>query len=357
MSINPPNILLIWDRLGDYHRARVKALQEEAGNCIVVAADLGAADLMYGWESNPDEEFYVALSHKPVEQADFWTRCRNFVRLVNYNKIKIIGISGYGRKEYIAFIILAKLLGLKTILFAESWYSRSSFSDRLKGLFLNIFCHGFLVSGIRAKDHFVNNLKINSNKIETGYSVVDNQHFAPKEFIEKKNEILCIARFSPEKNLGTLISAFAKSKISETYALRLIGGGKEYDKLLKIAGNKSVIFENWLSYNQLPNRYHQAKIFVLPSTFEPWGLVVNEAMAAGLPVITSVQCGCQPDLVGPENGFIFDASREDKLVDLLNKVAAFTDQEFNDMGIKGREKISKFTPKVWTANFLKLALQ
>jgi 1,2-diacylglycerol 3-alpha-glucosyltransferase len=355
LTIHPPNILLIWDRLGDYHRARVRALQEKAGESIVVAADLGAADLMYGWESNPDEEFYAALSHKPVEQPDFRARCRSFVRLVKFHQIKVVGISGYGRKEYIAFLILAKLLGLKTILFAESWYARSSFSDKLKGLFLSIFCHGFLVSGIRAKEHFIQNLKINPNKIKTGYSVVDNEHFTKKAKVEKKNEILCIARFSPEKNLGTLISAFTKSKISETYTLRLIGGGKEHDKLQEIAGNKPIIFENWLSYNQLPNRYRQARVFVLPSIFEPWGLVVNEAMAAGLPIIASVQCGCQPDLVSSENGFTFDAENEESLIKLFDQIADLPPEKLEQKGFAGKEIIKGFTPESWAEQFLKLS--
>ena len=64
----------------------------------------------------------------------------------------------------------------------------------------------------------------------------------------------------------------------------------------------------------LASAYHSSHVLVLPSSFEPWGLVVNEAMAAGLPVIVSDQVGAAHDLVeGHETGFIFHFDDVDEL--------------------------------------------
>ena len=66
-----------------------------------------------------------------------------------------------------------------------------------------------------------------------------------------------------------------------------------------------------------------ASAFVHASTTEQWGLVVNEAMAAGLPVLVSNRCGCAPDLVRDGvNGFTFDPYDVDRLADLMLKVSS-----------------------------------
>jgi 1,2-diacylglycerol 3-alpha-glucosyltransferase len=67
-----------------------------------------------------------------------------------------------------------------------------------------------------------------------------------------------------------------------------------------------VHWPGFVQYPDLPVYYALADAFILASTIEPWGLVVNEAMACGLPVLVSDRCGCAPDLV-PEgqNGFTF----------------------------------------------------
>ena len=61
--------------------------------------------------------------------------------------------------------------------------------------------------------------------------------------------------------------------------------------------DNDVIFPGFIQYDELPAYYGLAKAFIHASTVEQWGLVVNEALAAGLPVLVSERCGCAPDLV------------------------------------------------------------
>jgi len=79
-------------------------------------------------------------------------------------------------------------------------------------------------------------------------------------------------------------------------------------------------------YEELPVYYALAKAFVHPSTTEQWGLVVNEAIASGLPVIVSERCGCVPELVG-DNGFTFDPLNEDELTARLLDMTSLSDDE------------------------------
>jgi 1,2-diacylglycerol 3-alpha-glucosyltransferase len=79
-----------------------------------------------------------------------------------------------------------------------------------------------------------------------------------------------------------------------------------------------VLLPGFKQYSELPVYYGLASAFVHASTSEPWGLVVNEAMASGLPVLVSNQCGCAPDLVREDrNGFTFDPCSVQQLTELM----------------------------------------
>ena len=84
-------------------------------------------------------------------------------------------------------------------------------------------------------------------------------------------------------------------------------------------------------YDELPVYYAFAKAFVHASTTEQWGLVVNEAVASGLPVIVSNRCGCVPELVNG-NGFTFDPFDEHELAERLLRLALLPDDERKSLG-------------------------
>ena len=73
--------------------------------------------------------------------------------------------------------------------------------------------------------------------------------------------------------------------------------------------------------SDLLQAYHHAHVLILPSSFEPWGLVVNEAMAAGLPVVCSTAVGSAHDLIiKPNTGWVFKDNDEVELTELLQKL-------------------------------------
>src|SRR5262249_59830905 len=95
------------------------------------------------------------------------------------------------------------------------------------------------------------------------------------------------------------------------WKLVLLGEGEQRAKLEGLRDalglRNDVSMPGFKQYDELPAYYGLASAFVHTSTTEQWGLVVNEAMAAGLPVLVSERCGCGPDLVREGvNGFTFD---------------------------------------------------
>jgi glycosyltransferase involved in cell wall biosynthesis len=108
----------------------------------------------------------------------------------------------------------------------------------------------------------------------------------------------------------------------------------------------AVILPGFRQYHELPALYGLAGAFVHASTTEQWGLVVNEAMAAGLPVIVSHCCGCTPDLVqNGVNGFTFDPCDVEELAGLMQRVAGMTDRQRDAMGAAGRRIIADWGPE------------
>ena len=97
-------------------------------------------------------------------------------------------------------------------------------------------------------------------------------------------------------------------------------------------------------YDELPVYYALAKAFVHASTTEQWGLVVNEAIASGLPVIVSNRCGCVPELV-QGNGFTFEPTDEHELGSRLLQMASLSDDERRRLGDASYRIAANFAPE------------
>ena len=90
--------------------------------------------------------------------------------------------------------------------------------------------------------------------------------------------------------------------------------------------------------------YSQADLFILPSTSEPWGLVVNEAMRCELPVLVSSRCGCAEDLVNEETGWVADPFDEQAMAETISKAARLPRERLNAMGRAGRRLSEQYSP-------------
>jgi len=162
---------------------------------------------------------------------------------------------------------------------------------------------------------------------------------------------LYVGRLAPEKNVGTLLSAWiAYREAGGTWPLLLVGDGPSSQALQAQAKACSVaedvFFPGLQGSRTLPRFYAFAGCFVLPSTREPWGLVVNEAMASGLPVLVSSLCGCAEDLVREgENGFTFDPASLHDLTRRLHQIASFSVETRKSLGTTSEQIINAYTPQ------------
>jgi glycosyltransferase involved in cell wall biosynthesis len=236
--------------------------------------------------------------------------------------------------------------------------SRSRSSEWVKTKVLTL-CSAALAGGSRHRDYLLD-LGVDRDRIFLGYDAVDNDHFEYGAEVARMNAgrlrpclslpekyFLASARFLPKKNLVTLLRAHAdylRRSSAPGWDLVLLGDGPLRSQLLaeceRLGITGKVHLPGFRQYDELPMYYGLAGAFVHASISEPWGLVVNEAMASGLPLIVSRKCGCVSELLEEgRNGFSFLPEDIDELTALLLRMAALSDAERQLIARRSREII------------------
>ena len=211
---------------------------------------------------------------------------------------------------------------------------------------------GFFVPG-RASAEYVRSFGVPEERIAHAPNAVDAEIFGRANVDRSGREtctFLYAGRLDPEKGLDVLLRAFGRVP----GALVLAGSGPEEARLRALADGR-VRFLGPLDRDELPAVYAQADAFVLPSRSEPWGMVLNEAAAAGLPLVATEGAGAAHDLVEDGvNGFRVPVDDEEALAAALTRLAE--DEPFRlAAGARSRELVAAFTPDAWADGVAGLA--
>lgn len=369
----PAKVAVIFHRFGPYHCARLEAA---AQRCAIVGLELGSETGEYTWS-----KIVQALSFERITlfpEGDSRTRPadeleRRIRDALSASRPDAVAIPGWSEKGALAALRWCIEEGVPAVLMSESTATdepRVWWKELVKRRIVAL-CSAALVGGQRHKD-YLTDLGMPADRIFTGYDVVDNEHFAGgaalargarevesrKEKVENglpENYFLASARFIPKKNLETLIRAYAnyadlRSPISDLWSLVIAGDGPlraQLERLISELGvENSVLLPGFKQYDELPAYYGLANAFVHASSSEQWGLVVNEALASGLPVLVSNRCGCAPELVREGvNGFTFHPGNQEQLTSRLLEMSSLPIEERERMGQAGREIAAQFGPE------------
>lgn len=153
--------------------------------------------------------------------------------------------------------------------------------------------------------------------------------------------VVSVSRFIPSKRLDMLVQSAAD--LGETVGIYLIGGEptEEYLVLQKKLGADNVHFIGFLKKDRLAEYYQAADLFALPTQTDVWGLVVNEAMACGLPVVTTDHCVAGLELIENEkNGYIIPVDDQQALTEAIRSILA---GDCAAMGAAALETIRPYT--------------
>lgn len=160
--------------------------------------------------------------------------------------------------------------------------------------------------------------------------------------------ILYASKMMQRKRAMDLLKAYGKIQKRVDVSLVFVGNGVERPALEAYSKDHdihNVHFVGFKNQTELPDYFVIADVFVLPSTDEPWGLIINEAMNFGLPIITTDKVGASPDLVKDgENGFIYPVGNIEKLENYLLKLV-YEPELREKMGKRSLEIISRWSYK------------
>jgi glycosyltransferase involved in cell wall biosynthesis len=187
-----------------------------------------------------------------------------------------------------------------------------SVSSGFKGLIKKIFISRIslaYVSGQSQKE-LLQKLHFKGRIIITKGVGIFNVRPQPQFIIVKEvSKFIYVGRLSPEKNLRYLIETLNELPY---LSLSIIGYGPQESFLRSIAG-PNIIFYGAVPNAELYKVYQSNDVFILPSISEPWGMVVEEAINNGLPVIVSDRVGCGSEIINENNGIIYNSSVHDDL--------------------------------------------
>lgn len=340
---------IVWliQNLISYHHARLEAFSARDGMEIVLIqiTDQNKNGVAYRPE-NPAYELRTLFPGVPAAAVSYSMVADKLQEVLEPREFDAAAICGYGMDPGVAMLAFALRNRIPVVLFSETNlfdHPRKFFSEWLKRWLIKN-CSAAVASGSNAAE-YLRSLGMAGEAIQVGYSAVSAEHFQSNGGHQFAHPyFLCCARMVPKKNYLRLLEAYEQysRSVSDPWPLKIAGDGELRPAIeAAVAGKElrgNVQLLGVLDYDELVTCYREAGAFLLVSTVEQWGLVVNEAMAAGCPVIVSSRCGCARDLVfDGENGFVVNPFSTDDIAEKMYRLGTLPPEELAAMGRRSAE--------------------
>lgn len=300
---------------------------------------------------------YLLLNEGAYEDDGLWTRTRKLLATLRPAAPDVVVLPGYDDPASWALLAAARRRGARVMLPCDS-----TASDRpgggLRGALkrrIVASCDGF-ISFSEGAWRYLRALGAPAERIWRSALVADNAALAQLHASAdrqrqraalgaRERNLIYVGRFGEEKNLPALLAAYATLD-DPTWGLLLVGAGPLEATLRAQAERlalQGLVFVGGRGWREVPALFAAADALVLPSRSEPWGLVVNEALACGLPAIVSERCGAAELIDHGVNGWRFEPDEPEALPGLLRQATAPA-TDLAAMGAAGRAAVAELTP-------------
>ena len=332
---------VLFAQFSAYHIDRCEAVAKRfAGRAEVLAVEVATSSATYAWDASGAVNGARKLTLFPGQSYDSvgWLRrlWRQLKALWRCDSV-LIGI-GYNEPDIIVLSWLLTLIGVRVILLSES-----KFDDKPRRIGLELFkslilmpCRAAIVGGHRHLDYF-RFLGFHRRPVLPGYDTVSIERVramgggiaAPDGAAYAARDFIFVGRFVDKKNLVELVEGYAQYADTAGAAARrlvLIGSGPEEPAIRaradELGVSERIDFPGFLGAEAVAQRLGQGLALVLHSAEEQWGLVVNEALAFGLPAIISPAVGSGDLLIrNLVNGYVIELGAPDGLAAAMTAMA------------------------------------
>lgn len=380
-------VAFVFDHFGPYHVARVEAVAE-LRDFEVKGVELHPKSRTYGWDQNDrGREFgfeKISLPELNLRGRDERLALRQELeRTLDRCAPEVVFVNGWGDFMSLETISWAKRRSCKLIVMSETRRAdgtRSPLGESIKGRIVRL-CDAGLCGG-ESHRAYLAELGLPKERVTLGYNAVNNPFFSKTLTSNRSSDtpyLLASNRFVKRKNLGRLIQAYAKYvehlqvRKAPAWPLVLLGDGELRPELKALCKNLGlpildceqaddlklnsyklktpaegglVVFPGFRQVDEIREFYAGAGAFIHPALEEPWGLVINEAMASGLPILSSKNVGAAEELLHEGvNGFSFDPTSVEDLAAALERLAELPCTEREAMGAVSKSIISNWGPE------------
>lgn len=319
-----------------------KILQDEIGSDIII---LNAKELPTYGKADFDAIEYLLKKYKISYKTEKVIGNNNFYfnpfllrTLLNYDIIvwgePILSLNSF------LFIPTLKLFRKKVVLWLDDWGYKKHLIRKIFEPFVRLIylkADGILVHGMK---HYLYFLKLGVDKRKIffiGNASTILREFSSEDQIKRIRGIvntkyitLYVGGLIKRKNVDKIIKAiyYLRQKNFDV-GLLIVGQGPEFKNLYKLTWKMKltnyVKFLGWIPFHRLANYYLAADVFVFPAENEPWGLVINEALEAGIPIVTTKSIGSEELIANNINGVLLNEITETNIADgiincLTNKI-------------------------------------
>ena len=336
-----PAVIFLWDNFGPYHVDRLEAATAAlSAEFRTIGVGIAGSSAIYAWTPPGEQSSLERITLFPDLADESVSRWRCFgalARLCWRLRPRHVFLCHYEKLEIFLLAVLLHLAGSRPYCMVES-----KFDDRPRQIWRELgkafFClpyRGTLVGGRRSGD-YLRFLRFDPSRIAFGYDTVSMARIrrlaesppAPQGRAHAERHFTVIARLVPKKNITLALRAYAlycDAAGAAARALHICGSGVLEPSLreeVRALGLSRVIFHGFIQAPEIARVLASTLALILPSTEEQWGLVVNEALAMGVPILCSENAGARDLLVRTAvNGYVFEPDNREGLARFMRKLA------------------------------------
>jgi glycosyltransferase involved in cell wall biosynthesis len=336
-----PVAIFLWSNFGPYHIDRLEAAARAlSAEFRVIGIEMGGSSDTYAWTRPAGSPALERITLFPTLAEERIPALRCFIALLSLCwrlRPAHVFLCHYERAEIFLIALLLRLLGVRPYCMVES-----KFDDKPRRIWreigktlLGLPYRGALVGGRRSGD-YLRFLGFRADRIAFGYDTVSMDRIrrlaaappAPEGRCHAERHFTIVARLVAKKNIAMALRAYARycaSAGAAVRALHICGAGELEPSLRENAralGITGVVFHGFVQAPEIARVLASSLALVLPSTEEQWGLVVNEALAMGVPILCAENVGARDLLVRTAlNGYVVESDNPDGLAHFMQMLA------------------------------------
>ncbi|WP_338391631.1 glycosyltransferase [Fulvitalea axinellae] len=340
-------VLVLYTRLTGYWMACMRQSHQEYGFEFFVLRKRSSPDAPFCLE---DEAGIRLMDSEDFDEV-------KLLKLAEEIQPVAIYVAGWGDKRYLQ---VAKW-GLKNAVpvicgMDNQWLgtAKQQLASLLAPVYLKKhFSHIWIPGALQLP--FAQRLGFGNDQILKGLYCADLEAFRPAEVTGAvPKRFVFTGRLVEHKGLDVLLEALDRLGDGlKDWEFVVIGNGPYAER---VKANSRITHYEFMSPEELCVFMREGGVFVLPSHYEAWGVVVHEAMAVGMPVISTYQCGAADELVvDGYNGFKVNSGDVDVLVEALSKFVVMDSETLQDFSDRSLELSRQVTLESWSASLSRVA--